>query len=80
MSLDIHLLANGLCFDGYGTLHILGLNGAVLQMFSHGIMTALFFAVVGIIYKREPILEIHWCCQGWQKKWVLRRPFLLLLA
>ena len=42
----------GYVLMGIGTLHILGLNGAVLQMFSHGIMTALFFAVVGIIYER----------------------------
>jgi NADH-quinone oxidoreductase subunit M len=27
-----------------------GINGAVLQMFSHGIMTALFFAMVGSVY------------------------------
>lgn len=42
----------GYVLMGIGTLHILGLNGAVLQMFSHGIMTALFFSVVGIIYER----------------------------
>jgi NADH-quinone oxidoreductase subunit M len=27
-----------------------GVNGAVLQMFAHGVMTALFFAMVGVIY------------------------------
>ena len=37
---------------GLATLHSLGVSGAVLQMFSHGIMTALFFAVVGVIYDR----------------------------
>ena len=37
---------------GIATLHPLGLGGAVLQMFSHGIMTALFFAVVGVVYDR----------------------------
>ena len=37
---------------GIATLHPLGLSGAVLQMFSHGIMTALFFAVVGVVYDR----------------------------
>ena len=35
---------------GIATLHPLGLGGAVLQMFSHGVMTALFFAVVGVVY------------------------------
>ena len=37
---------------GIATLHPLGLSGAVLQMFSHGIMTALFFAMVGVVYER----------------------------
>jgi NADH-quinone oxidoreductase subunit M len=30
----------------------LGLSGAVMQMFSHGVMTGIFFAVVGLIYRR----------------------------
>ena len=29
------------------------LNGAVFQMFAHGIMTALFFSIVGFIYDRS---------------------------
>ena len=37
---------------GIATLHPLGVSGAVLQMFSHGVMTALFFAVVGVVYDR----------------------------
>ena len=40
----------GYVLMGLATLHYLGVSGAVLQMFSHGIMTALFFAVVGAIY------------------------------
>ena len=40
----------GYVLMGIATLHYLGLTGAVLQMFSHGVMTALFFAVVGMIY------------------------------
>lgn len=42
----------GYVLMGIATLHPLGMSGAVLQMFSHGIMTALFFAVVGVIYER----------------------------
>jgi NADH-quinone oxidoreductase subunit M len=42
----------GYVLMGLGTLSLVGLNGAVLQMFSHGVMTALFFAVVGMIYER----------------------------
>ena len=30
----------------------MGLKGAVIQMFSHGIMTALFFALIGMVYGR----------------------------
>ena len=42
----------GLVFIGFATLTPEGLTGAGLQMFSHGIMTALFFAVVGMVYDR----------------------------
>jgi NADH-quinone oxidoreductase subunit M len=42
----------GLVFIGFATLTPEGLTGAGLQMFSHGIMTALFFAIVGMVYDR----------------------------
>ena len=42
----------GYVIMGIATLDSIGLTGATLQMFSHGIMTALFFAVVGAIYER----------------------------
>ena len=48
----------GYVLMGLATLHSLGVTGAVLQMFSHGIMTALFFAVVGIIYDRTHTRDI----------------------
>ena len=48
----------GFVLMGLATLHPLGVSGAVLQMFSHGIMTALFFAVVGIIYDRTHTRDI----------------------
>ncbi|NNG00746.1 MAG: NADH-quinone oxidoreductase subunit M [Desulfobacteraceae bacterium] len=35
---------------GLATMTVEGLNGAVFQMFAHGIMTALFFSAVGYIY------------------------------
>ena len=37
----------GFVMMGLGTMNTIGVNGAVLQMFSHGVMTALFFAMVG---------------------------------
>lgn len=35
------------------------LNGAVIQMISHGLMTALFFALIGMIYGRTHTRLIH---------------------
>jgi NADH-quinone oxidoreductase subunit M len=48
----------GLVMLGFATLNFEGLTGAGLQMFSHGVMTALFFAVVGIIYDRAHTREL----------------------
>ena len=48
----------GYVLMGIATLHPLGVGGAVLQMFSHGIMTALFFAVAGVIYDRTHLRDI----------------------
>ena len=48
----------GYVLMGIATLHVLGLNGAVLQMFSHGVMTALFFAAVGVIYEKTHSRDI----------------------
>ncbi len=42
----------GIVLLGICSLNALGLNGAVFQMFSHGIMTGLFFALVGCVYGR----------------------------
>jgi NADH-quinone oxidoreductase subunit M len=42
----------GLVMLGLSTLSREGLTGAGVQMFSHGVMTALFFAVVGMVYDR----------------------------
>ena len=49
----------GYVLMGIATLDPLGVGGAVLQMFSHGIMTALFFALVGFIYDRAHIRDIN---------------------
>ena len=48
----------GYVLMGIGSMTAIGLNGAVLQMFSHGIMTALLFALVGVIYDRAHVREI----------------------
>ncbi len=42
----------GLVSMGFAAMNINGFTGAGIQMVSHGIMTALFFSVVGMIYDR----------------------------
>lgn len=42
----------GFVLFGITALNLIGLKGAVIQMFSHGIMTALFFALIGMVYGR----------------------------
>jgi NADH-quinone oxidoreductase subunit M len=42
----------GIVMLGAATLTESGLNGAVFQMFAHGVMTALFFALVGLVYEK----------------------------
>lgn len=42
----------GIVLLGICSLNTLSLNGAVFQMFSHGVMTGLFFALVGCVYGR----------------------------
>ncbi|MGH7441524.1 MAG: complex I subunit 4 family protein, partial [bacterium] len=42
----------GLVLLGLATLGSLGMAGAVLQMFAHGLMTGVFFALIGLTYGR----------------------------
>ena len=42
----------GVVMLGAATLTTAGWNGAVFQMVAHGIMTGLFFALVGLVYER----------------------------
>lgn len=48
----------GLVMIGFATLNSDGLLGSGMQMFSHGVMTALFFAVVGMVYDRTHTRDI----------------------
>ena len=48
----------GFVLMGLGTMNTIGVNGAVLQMFSHGVMTALFFAMVGALYDQAHTRDI----------------------
>lgn len=48
----------GLVSMGWATMNLKGMTGAGLQMFSHGVMTALFFACVGMVYDRAHTRDI----------------------
>lgn len=42
----------GIVVLGMSSMNTLGLTGAVFQMFNHGVITAMLFLVVGVIYDR----------------------------
>jgi NADH-quinone oxidoreductase subunit M len=42
----------GFVLLGLATANVLGVSGAVLQMFSHGVIGALLFAIAGMVYRR----------------------------
>src|SRR5690606_37015512 len=48
----------GLVSMGFATMNVIGMQGAGLQMFSHGAMTALFFGCVGMVYDRAYTRDI----------------------
>ncbi|GIT02594.1 MAG: hypothetical protein CM1200mP27_12190 [Chloroflexota bacterium] len=49
----------GYVLMGIATLDNIGVGGAVLQMFSHGMMTALMFLLVGSIYHQTHTRDIN---------------------
>jgi len=48
----------GFVLLGIGMLTKTAIDGAVMQMVSHGLMTALFFAVIGMIYDRTHTRQV----------------------
>jgi len=48
----------GFCLLGMASFTPQGVNGAVLQMFNHGIITGMLFLLVGVIYDRAHHREI----------------------
>ena len=48
----------GFVLLGIGMLTKTSITGAVMQMVSHGLMTALFFAVIGMIYERTHTRQV----------------------
>jgi len=69
----------GYVLMGIATLDSFGVGGAVLQMFSHGIMTALFFAVVGVIYDRTHVRDIG-ILEGLAKRMGLTAAFFVVVG
>ena len=49
----------GFSLLGIGMLTQTAMTGAVMQMVSHGVMTALFFAIIGMIYDRTHTRMVH---------------------
>ncbi len=49
----------GYVLMGLATMNTIGVNGAVLQMFSHGVMTALMFAMVGALYDQAHVRDMR---------------------
>ncbi len=49
----------GFCLLGMASFTTEGLNGAVMQMFNHGTITAQLFLIVGILYERAHHREIE---------------------
>ncbi|MEI7803076.1 MAG: NADH-quinone oxidoreductase subunit M, partial [Bacteroidota bacterium] len=49
----------GFVLLGIGMLNQTALTGAVLQMISHGLMTALFFGAIGMIYSRAHTRDVR---------------------
>lgn len=48
----------GVVLLGAATFTVNGWNGAIFQMFAHGVMTGLFFALVGLIYEKSHTRDI----------------------
>lgn len=48
----------GFVLFGIGMLTKTAIAGAVIQMISHGLMTALFFAVIGMVYERTHTRQV----------------------
>ncbi|MCA8972083.1 MAG: NADH-quinone oxidoreductase subunit M, partial [Planctomycetes bacterium] len=49
----------GIVLLGLNTMTVAGSDGAVFQMFAHGVMTALFFSAVGFIYDQTHDRDIR---------------------
>lgn len=49
----------GFVFVGIASFHTIGFNGAIFQMFSHGILSSMLFLIAGVIYDRTHDRQIY---------------------
>jgi len=67
----------GLVSLGFATMNVQGMTGAGMQMFSHGVMTALFFASVGMVYDRAHTRDIPSLGGFWHKMPLVTMAFIV---
>ncbi|WP_110955115.1 complex I subunit 4 family protein [Anaerosinus massiliensis] len=48
----------GYILVGFAALNIISMNGAIANMFAHGIMSALFFAMIGLVHEKTSTRQI----------------------
>ncbi|HCF48797.1 MAG TPA: NADH-quinone oxidoreductase subunit M, partial [Syntrophomonas sp.] len=48
----------GYVLIGFAALNLISLNGAVMMMFAHGVMAALFFAMIGSLYHKSHTRDV----------------------
>ncbi len=44
---------------GFAALNVVSVSGAVANMVAHGVMSALFFAMIGYVYERTHLRSVH---------------------
>lgn len=69
----------GIVIIGIGVLNEAGLQGAIFQVVSHGLIAALLFFLVGIIYEREHTSQIE-TLRGMTKRMPIIAGFLLTVG
>lgn len=48
----------GYILIGFAALNVIGIDGAIANMFAHGIMSALFFAMIGLVYDKTNTRQV----------------------
>jgi NADH-quinone oxidoreductase subunit M len=67
----------GLVSMGWASMNVIGMTGAGIQMFSHGVMTALFFACVGMVYDQAHTRDIPSLGGFWEKMPTVALAFII---